>query len=70
MGGFFWVTNMGLAAFNRMRRIKAQKIEKAKQEPDSVDELKTALTEKGITFANNAKKAELQQLWQAATESE
>lgn len=62
---------MGLAAFNRMRRKKAAEQAKGRQEkPDAkklnVNELKAALTERGIAFDEHAKKAELQALLEAA----
>ena len=62
---------MGLSAFNRMRRLRAEQT----QQEASVDEtkaqkpteaLRTALTAAGIEFAPNAKKAELQALYEAS----
>ena len=57
---------MGLAAFNRMRREQAEKAAEKKVAPDTVEELKEALIASGVEFPANAKKADLQKLYQEA----
>lgn len=61
---------MGLAAFNRMRRMqkREESDEQAAQEVDinklKVDELKALLDERGVDYPSDAKKADLQELAQ------
>ena len=62
---------MGLASFNRMRRLRAEQTQQEAsvdetKAPKTTEALRTALTAAGIEFAPNAKKAELQELYEAS----
>ncbi|OBX06188.1 HeH/LEM domain-containing protein [Gallibacterium genomosp. 3] len=60
---------MGLAAFNRMRRLKNEANKQDNQEDLSklkVDELKSKLTELGVDIPEKAKKEDLVKLLQDA----
>lgn len=47
-----------------MRREQAEKAAEKKAAPDTVEELKEALAASGVEFPANAKKADLQKLYQ------
>lgn len=64
---------MGLAAFNRMRRLKVSNATKTENKEDvsklKVDEIKSRLAELGIEIPGSAKKDELIKLLQDALAS-
>ena len=61
---------MGLSAFNRMRRLRAEQTQQEAsvdetKAPKTTEAMRTALTAAGIEFTPNAKKSELQALYDA-----